>query len=67
VADRPDHRSWHHCLVGLHRGRDVGVPEDHLGIAGRHVQLLEQRRGVPEMVDLDHAQVAVVADPAPHS
>jgi hypothetical protein len=32
--------------VDLHRGRDVGTPEDHLSVAGRHVQLLEQRRGI---------------------
>jgi hypothetical protein len=41
------------------------MTEDHLGVAGRPVQFLEQRRGgVPEVMNLDHAQVVAVADPA---
>ena len=43
----------------------MGVPQDHLSVAGRHAQLLEQRRGgMPKVMDLDHPELVVVTDPA---
>src|SRR5258708_9258323 len=54
-----------HMGVDLHRGRDMGMPEDHLSVAGRDVQLLQERRScVPKVMDLDRPELVVVADPA---
>jgi hypothetical protein len=51
--------------VDLHRGRDVRMAEDHLRVARRYAQLLEQGRGgVPQVMDPDHPELVVVADAA---
>ena len=50
--------------VDLLRGRDVRVAEDGLGIAGRDLQLLEQRCDhTPDLVDGDAPDAVGAADP----
>ncbi len=52
-----------HVGVDLLRGRDVGVPEDDLRIAGRDAQVLEQGcGGVPQGMETDLADAVAVAD-----
>jgi hypothetical protein len=49
--------------VNLQRCADPGVPEDGLGIAGRDVEVLQQRGDrVSDVMNGDHPDVVVVAD-----
>ena len=49
--------------VDLQRGADPGVPEDPLDVAGRHLQIFEERSDcVPEVVDLDGPDAIVLTD-----
>ena len=51
--------------VDLQRDGHPGMAEDQLGVAGRDLQVLQQRRGsVPQMMHRDDPQTVRVADPA---
>ncbi len=51
--------------IDLQRGAHPGVSKDHLSVASRYLQILQQRTdGVPQMMHLDHADLVVLADAA---